>query len=292
MCGCRRRSTVVACAITLTPVRVGHAAKNSVINPISHSETEPLMNLLDDLFFLYYPTQYLLSCRLSLQVMQLSEQGGSSAIVEELKRENENLVDMIRQLSTTGTLDAATVQRLKDEIAQNAVADHHDLDQQLLNQSSSSEAGELGNIDWHSAFNDLQIEVEYLRSQNAALLNRLQEAGLVWDEEGGDAYEDGDRTEMLRLQLDNAIRNVHEREMRCQELTWEITKVFIALPNCLFVIHAKRIFVSLEFLQLLEERDTLQLRLSNSLRQNHEMQQELKDFAATANSSESDIAAK
>lgn len=35
-------------------------------------------------------------------------------------------------------------------------------------------------------------------------------------------------------------------------------------------------------MQLLEERDTLQLRLSNALRQNHEMQQELKDYIATA----------
>lgn len=160
--------------------------------------------------------------------MQLSESNGSSAIIEELKRENENLVDMIRQLSTTGTLDAATVQRLKDEIDQNGDGqqeDHH----HLLNRSSSSETGELGNIDWHSAFNDLQIEVEYLRSQNAALLNRLQEAGLMWDEEGSDAFEDGDRSEMLRLQLDNAIRNVHERDMRCQELTWEITKVRVLL---------------------------------------------------------------
>lgn len=155
--------------------------------------------------------------------MQLSESSGSSALVEELRRENENLVDMIRQLSTTGTLDAATVQRLKDEIEASGSVINPEMDPHLLNQSGSSEAGE---IDWHGAFNDLQIEVEYLRSQNAALLNRLQEAGLAWDEEGGEAYEDGDRTEMLRLQLDNAIRNVHEREMRCQELTWEITKVF------------------------------------------------------------------
>lgn len=163
--------------------------------------------------------------RLFKKVMQLSDSNGSSAVIEELKRENENLVDMIRQLSTTGTLDAATVQRLKDEIEQNGAASGHPDGHHLLNRSSSSETGELGNIDWHSAFNDLQIEVEYLRSQNAALLNRLQEAGLMWDEEGGEAFEDGDRAEMLRLQLDNAIRNVHERDMRCQELTWEITKV-------------------------------------------------------------------
>lgn len=49
----------------------------------------------------------------------LSQDGSSATALEELKRENENLVDMIRQLSTTGTLDEATVQRLKEEITQN-----------------------------------------------------------------------------------------------------------------------------------------------------------------------------
>ena len=122
---------------------------------------------------------------------------------------------MIRQLSTTGTLDAATVQRLKEEIDQAAGEDRF---------QQSSDLGD-GSIDWQSGFNDLQIEVEYLRSQNAALLNRLQEAGLVWDDGTELVNEDNDRIELLRLQLDDAIRNVHERDMRCQELTWEITKV-------------------------------------------------------------------
>ncbi|XP_057380213.1 golgin subfamily B member 1-like [Daphnia carinata] len=201
--------------------------------------------------------------QLRKQVMQLSETGGgdSAGVLEELRRENENLVDMIRQLSTTGTLDAATVQRLKDEIEQVAIEDGDRFQQ-------SSDLSD-GAIDWHRGFNELQIEVEYLRSQNVSLLNRLQEAGLVWDEGADTSGEDSDRLEMLRLQLDNAIRNVHDRDMRCQELTWEITK-------------------------LLEERDTLQLRLSNSLRQNHEMQQELKDFSATASGASpiGDITAK
>ena len=162
--------------------------------------------------------------QLRKQVMQLSEGGGgvtveSAGMLEELRRENENLVDMIRQLSTTGTLDAATVQRLKDEIDQVAV-DDGDRFQQSSDTSDNA-------IDWHRGFNELQIEVEYLRSQNVSLLNRLQEAGLVWDEGADFVSEDNDRIELLRLQLDNAIRNVHERDMRCQELTWEITKVTI-----------------------------------------------------------------
>lgn len=155
--------------------------------------------------------------QLRKQVMQLSESGDSAGMLEELKRENENLVDMIRQLSTTGTLDAATVQRLKDEMEQVSVEDGDRFQQ-------SSDLSD-GSIDWHRGFNELQIEVEYLRSQNVSLLNRLQEAGLVWDEGADFSGEDADRVEMLRLQLDNAIRNVHERDMRCQELTWEITKV-------------------------------------------------------------------
>lgn len=161
--------------------------------------------------------------QLRKQVMQLSETGGgggdSAGMLEELRRENENLVDMIRQLSTTGTLDAATVQRLKDEIEQVSVEDGDRFQQ-------SSDLSD-GAIDWHRGFNELQIEVEYLRSQNVSLLNRLEEAGLVWDEGADFSGEDNDRVEMLRLQLDSAIRNVHERDMRCQELTWEITKVLL-----------------------------------------------------------------
>lgn len=172
--------------------------------------------------------------QLRKQVMQLSEVGGegsveSSGMLEELRRENENLVDMIRQLSTTGTLDAATVQRLKDEMDQVAV-DDADRFQQSSDTSDSA-------IDWHRGFNELQIEVEYLRSQNVSLLNRLQEAGLVWDEGADFVSEDNDRIELLRLQLDNAIRNVHERDMRCQELTWEITKVLLISLSLICLIN-------------------------------------------------------
>jgi len=45
-----------------------------------------------------------------------TELAAATAAAEELRKENENLVDMIRQLSTTGTLDAATVRRLREEI--------------------------------------------------------------------------------------------------------------------------------------------------------------------------------
>jgi len=36
--------------------------------------------------------------------------------------------------------------------------------------------------------------------------------------------EDG-RNSKLQLELDDAFRTIHEREMHCQELTWEIKKV-------------------------------------------------------------------
>jgi len=202
--------------------------------------------------------------QLRKQIAQLNAQLGSGdsggdTVLEDLKRENESLVDMIRQLSTTGTLDAATVQRLKDEIAQNGQSYPMD-DSDVMEDA----------IDWQAAFNDIQIEVEYLRSQNASLLHKLQDVGVEWDE-GGEHSEDGEdgRNSKLQLELDDAFRTIHEREMHCQELTWEIKK-------------------------LLEERDTLQLRLSNALRLNHEMQQELKDLSATAsgNSPIGDIALK
>ena len=85
-------------------------------------------------------------------------------------------------------------------------------------------------INWQTAFNDIQIEVEYLRSQNNALMNKLHDMGLEWEDgmevmESGIVVQDMAQNSSLQLELDNAIRTIHEREMRCQELTWEITKV-------------------------------------------------------------------
>lgn len=148
-------------------------------------------------------------------------------VLEELRRENDQLLDMVRQLSTTGTLDAATVQRLREEMESTGSGSTNVAKEDPFNPP----------VDWRDALNDLQIEVEYLRSQNAALLDRLQEAGLVWDEAtNGQEIETelSDRTERLRAQLDAAIRNVHERDMRCQELTWEITKVFFKINSSSF----------------------------------------------------------
>ena len=142
----------------------------------------------------------------------------AAAVAEELKRENENLVDMIRQLSTTGTLDAPTIQRLKNEMTQSS------------DTFQSNDVPDVSDdiIDWHAAFNDLQIEVEYLRSQNAMFLSKMQSAGLSLDgmylsedEISSDPSDAG----KLRLEFDRAVRSLHERDMRCQELTWEITKV-------------------------------------------------------------------
>ena len=181
---------------------------------LANSEAENKDRLLAD--------AYESVAQLRRQVQQLASSSPAAAddsVLEELRRENDQLLDMVRQLSTTGTLDAATVQRLRDEIESPAVGTPRD--DQFQQQPTT--------VDWRDALNDLQIEVEYLRSQNAALLDRLQEAGLVWDEttngQSDEETELSDRTERLRAQLDAAIRNVHERDMRCQELTWEITKV-------------------------------------------------------------------
>lgn len=87
-------------------------------------------------------------------------------------------------------------------------------------------------IDWRGSFNELQIEVEYLRSQNTLLRSQLEEAGLPGWSDGVDASETGSEApadgvdhHQMRLELDTAVRSLHERDMRCQELTWEITKV-------------------------------------------------------------------
>ncbi|XP_063823527.1 golgin subfamily B member 1-like [Ostrinia nubilalis] len=56
-----------------------------------------------------------------------------------------------------------------------------------------------------------------------------------------------------RAELDLALYMLHQRDVRCEELTMELT-------------------------QLLEERDTLQLRLSDSLRSNEEMKSKIKSI--------------
>lgn len=53
-----------------------------------------------------------------------------------------------------------------------------------------------------------------------------------------------------RAELDLALYMLHQRDVRCEELTVELT-------------------------QLLEERDTLQLRLSNAIREKEEMRRKL-----------------
>ncbi|XP_020278721.1 protein lava lamp-like isoform X2 [Pseudomyrmex gracilis] len=60
----------------------------------------------------------------------------------------------------------------------------------------------------------------------------------------------GDNKETVSSQLDFALYMLHQRDVRCEELTHEL-------------------------MQLLEERDTLQLRLSNAIRINEELRKEI-----------------
>ena len=165
-----------------------------------------------------------LKMQLSQAKLELqSNQGIGESLANELKKENENLIDIIRQLSTTGALDAPTIQRLRDEISQ--------AQQQSYRSADMETSDDL--IDWHAAFNDLQIEVEYLRSQNALFLSKMQEAGLALDSmEMADIESQREEVrEDVRFEFDTAVRSLHERDMRCQELTWEITKVYFFLSN-------------------------------------------------------------
>ncbi|KAK3907937.1 Protein lava lamp [Frankliniella fusca] len=68
------------------------------------------------------------------------------------------------------------------------------------------------------------------------------------------AMSSGDRN--LSNELDLALCMLHERDVRCEELTLELT-------------------------QLLEERDGLQLRLSNAIRTNEELRERLKQLLST-----------
>jgi len=101
------------------------------------------------------------------------------------------------QLSTTGTLDSAAVQRLYEEINQNA-------EHQSVYHSSDGEISSDDLIDWHGAFNELQIQEEYLRSQNKILLRQCQEAIPVW--KGMEPSETGSE-----LPADEALEQGHLR---------------------------------------------------------------------------------
>nr|CAD7397130.1 unnamed protein product [Timema cristinae] len=79
--------------------------------------------------------------------------------------------------------------------------------------------------------------------------------------EGGDIKTDIDRgdEESQQNELDLALYMLHQRDVRCDELT-------------------------LELMQLLEERDTLQLRLSNALRVNEEIRSLTKQTSSSSSS--------
>lgn len=77
-------------------------------------------------------------------------------------------------------------------------------------------------------------------------------------------YDDDDLTEPVsRAELDLALYMLHQRDVRCEELTVELT-------------------------QLLEERDTLQLKLSNSIREKEELRQILAGHNSTGAEDQSD----
>ncbi|XP_063223504.1 protein lava lamp-like isoform X2 [Bacillus rossius redtenbacheri] len=87
-------------------------------------------------------------------------------------------------------------------------------------------------------------EVSELRRQLAAREEDVQELRALRGDPGG-----GEQSE-----LDLALYMLHQRDVRCDELT-------------------------LELMQLLEERDTLQLRLSNALRTNEQLRSQAKSSA-------------
>ncbi|KAK2713555.1 hypothetical protein QYM36_009435 [Artemia franciscana] len=101
-------------------------------------------------------------------------------------------------------------------------------------------------------------EVDYLRQNNQLLSERVQELTYLLESSepqlqyaAGSGASEGN----LRHELDEAMRSLHEKDVRLEEFTWEVTK-------------------------LLEERDTLQMKLSTALRQNMDLQKTVSSLGA------------
>ncbi|XP_064097948.1 LOW QUALITY PROTEIN: golgin subfamily B member 1-like [Macrobrachium nipponense] len=100
----------------------------------------------------------------------------------------------------------------------------------------------------------LEAEVEQLQERNHQLLMQVEAAEASLAKLAGGKTEGGDTVfapvAPATTELDAALASLHLRDLRCQQLSLEITK-------------------------LLEERDALQLKLSASLRQTQELTREL-----------------
>lgn len=92
----------------------------------------------------------------------------------------------------------------------------------------------------------------------------------------------------LQSDLDTALYMLHQRDVRCDELTFELMQasIFSIILFFLVIFFQKK---STHFLsQLLEERDTLQLRLSTALRINEQLRSvgQVDSFSSIENSQE------
>lgn len=149
-----------------------------------------------------------------------------------------------------------------------------DLNQEL--ESHSTKAAEM-----QAALENQEIEIvglndeitnlqSMMRSSNAKIQKHVSFASDTKSGIEGEKMENVMNKDLLdavpRAELDLALYMLHQRDVRCEELTMELT-------------------------QLLEERDTLQLRLSDSLRLNEEMKNKCKiaGFEESMNSSQETI---
>ncbi|XP_021193348.3 protein lava lamp [Helicoverpa armigera] len=149
-----------------------------------------------------------------------------------------------------------------------------DLNQEL--ESHSTKAAEM-----QAALENQEIEIVGLNDEITNLQNLMKSSSSKIQKHVSFASDtkpgaEGEQTENVmnkdlldavpRAELDLALYMLHQRDVRCEELTMELT-------------------------QLLEERDTLQLRLSDSLRLNEEMKNKFKtsEFEESMNSSQETI---
>ncbi|KAK6619529.1 hypothetical protein RUM43_012286 [Polyplax serrata] len=109
-----------------------------------------------------------------------------------------------------------------------------------------------------SSFRNFEKQVKELRMAQVKASDSTVTPEGEQDLSGWTEHELAELSNKLQSDLDTALYMLHQRDVRCDELTFEL-------------------------MQLIEERDTLQLRLSTALRMNEELKAENKDLVDQSN---------
>ncbi|KAJ0179245.1 hypothetical protein K1T71_004957 [Dendrolimus kikuchii] len=169
----------------------------------------------------------------------------SDTLRKELESEKSNLIEALNEKITECTNFSRQIVELNQ-----ALEDHSKKSTEM---QTALESQEIEIVSLNDEITNLQ---NMLRTSNSKIQKHVSFAS---DTKPGDS--EGDNSGLLlnkelldavpRAELDLALYMLHQRDVRCEELTMELT-------------------------QLLEERDTLQLRLSDSLRSNEDLKAKVK----------------